>query len=207
MSRMPELLGATRTRLLELLRRSRRSINELAAAVGISDNAVRTHLSALQRDGLVEPAGTERSTGGKPAQLYEITPDAEELFPKAYGWTLGGLLSLLEERDGREEVRALLREVGRRAAEGHGTSGTKEARVNAAASVLRELGGDVEVQPNDAGWRIQGYGCPFSAVAARHDEVCTLAESLIERMTGLAVTECCNRSDARPRCAFQVAAG
>src|SRR5687768_9921707 len=98
MSRMPELLGATRTRLLELLRRSRRSINELAAAVGISDNAVRTHLSALQRDGLVEPAGTERSTGGKPAQLYEITPDAEELFPKAYGWTLGGLLSLLEER-------------------------------------------------------------------------------------------------------------
>jgi predicted ArsR family transcriptional regulator len=207
MSWMDKLLGGTRARLLELLRRSRRSINELAAAVGISDNAVRAHLSAMQRDRLVEPAGTERSTGGKPAQLYEITPEAEELFPKAYGWTLAELLSLLEEREGRDEVKALLREVGRRAAEGRDTSGTAEARVNAAAGVLRELGGDVDVQPTDAGWRIQGYGCPFSAVAARHEEVCALAESLIERVTGLSVTECCNRSDARPRCAFQVVAG
>jgi predicted ArsR family transcriptional regulator len=207
MSWMHELLGGTRAHLLVLLRRSRHSINELAAALHISDNAVRTHLSAMQRDGMVEPAGIERSTGGKPAQLYEITPEAEELFPKAYGWALDELLRLLEEREGREEVKALLREVGRRAAEGQDTGGSEEARVRAAAAMLRQLGGDVEVEQNDAGWRIQGYGCPFSAVTARHEEVCSLAESLVERITSLSVTECCNRRDARPRCAFQVAAG
>jgi predicted ArsR family transcriptional regulator len=207
MSWMHELLGGTRARLLELLRRSRRSINDLADALQITDNAVRTHLSAMQRDGMVEPAGTERSTGGKPAQLYEITPEAEELFPKAYGWVLTELLLLLKEREGHEEVTALLREVGRRAAEDAETGGDREARVHAAAELLRQLGGDVEVQRNEAGWRLQGYGCPFSAVAARHQEVCALAESLIERITGLSVTECCNRGEARPRCAFQVAAG
>jgi predicted ArsR family transcriptional regulator len=207
MSWMHVLLGGTRTRLLELLRRSRRSINDLAAALQITDNAVRAHLSAMQRDGMVEPAGIERSTGGKPAQLYEITPEAEELFPKAYGWALSELLRLLEEREGREGVRALLRDVGRRAAVDAQTGGSEEARVRAAAGLLRQLGGDVEVERSEAGWRLQGYGCPFSAVTARHEEVCALAESLVERITGLSVTECCNPGGARPRCAFQVAAG
>src|SRR5690606_23239457 len=69
------LLGVTRAHLLALLRRSRRSINELAKALGVTDNAVRIHIAAMQRDGLVQTAGVERGTGGKPAQLYEITPE------------------------------------------------------------------------------------------------------------------------------------
>ena len=198
------ILGATRTRLLALLRRSRQSIGDLAGVLGITDNAVRMHVSAMQRDGMVQPAGLERATGGKPAQLYEITPGAEELFPKAYGFVLSGLLRLLEEREGRDEVVALLREVGVRAAAAQGAAGgDEEARVHAAAGVLRQLGGEVEVERGEASWTIRGYGCPLSAVVARHDEVCALAESLVAEMTGLPVRECCNRGE-RPRCAFQV---
>lgn len=198
------VLGDTRTRLLGLLRRSERSINDLAAALGITDNVVRTHVAAMQRDGMVQSAGVERATGGKPAQLYEITPAAEELFPKAYRLVLGELLRLLEERKGQEEVVALLREVGRRAAAGQGTPDRNdEARVHAAAGVLRQLGGEVEVEPTESGWRIRGFGCPLSAVVAKHDEACALGESLVTEITGLPVTECCNRG-GRPRCAFDV---
>jgi predicted ArsR family transcriptional regulator len=198
------VLGGTRTRLLGLLRRSERSINDLAAALGITDNAVRTHVAAMQRDGMVQSAGVERATGGKPAQLYEITPEAEELFPKAYGLVLGELLRLLEERKGQEEVVGLLREVGRRTAAGQGTlDGNDEARVRTAAGVLRQLGGDVEVEPTESGWRIRGFGCPLSGVVAEHHEVCALGESLVTEITGLPVTECCNRGE-RPRCAFEV---
>lgn len=198
------ILGGTRTRLLALLRRSRRSVGDLAGVLGITDNAVRMHVAAMQRDGMVQPAGLERATGGKPAQLYEITSGAEELFPKAYGFVLSELLRLLEERVGRDEVVALLREVGVRAAAAQGApGGDEDARVHCAAEVLRQLGGDVEVERGEAGWTIRGYGCPLSAVVARHDEVCSLAESLVAEITGLPVKECCMRGE-RPRCAFQV---
>lgn len=197
-------MGATRVELLGLLRRSRRTVNDLAAALGITDNAVRTHLAAMQRDGMVQPAGIERATGGKPAQLFEITPEAEEMYPKAYAFILSGVIHLLQEREGREGVEALLRAVGSRAAAGSGAGGDgEEARVRAAAGVLCGLGGDVEVMPTDTGWKIQGFGCPLSAVVGEHAELCALAESLVAEITGQPVRECCDRS-GRPRCAFNV---
>ena len=41
---------------------------------------------------------------------------------------------------------------------------------------------------------LQGYGCPLSAVTATHPEVCALAQALVEQITGLPVTECCDRT-------------
>lgn len=207
MDRMESVPGGTRGRLILLLRRERRSIGELAEALGITDNAVRTHVTALQRDGLVRISGVDRTTGGKPAHLYELTREAEERFPKAYAPVLSGLIELLEEREGREGVIELLREVGARAAAGHRPpGGDDEARVRAAAEVLRRLGGDVEVERTESGWTIRGWGCPLAAVVDEHEEACALAEALVTGVAGLPATECCDRS-GRPRCAFRVEAG
>ena len=60
------LTGETRAKLLNLLRRSRQTITGLADGLGLTDNAVRTHVAALERDGIVEQVGTQRDTGGKP---------------------------------------------------------------------------------------------------------------------------------------------
>jgi predicted ArsR family transcriptional regulator len=196
----------TRGQLLSMLRRSRRSINELAGALGISDNAVRIHVAALQRDGMVETAGVERTTGGKPAQLFQITPEAEERFPKAYALVLGELIRVLEAEQGREAVVRLLREVGARAASvSHGSAGELEGRVREAAAVLRGLGAEVDVERLGGDWLIQGYACPLSAVTREHAEVCCLAESLVGEVTGAPTREQCARGD-RPRCAFHVSA-
>ena len=70
------LSGETTSKLLGLLRRSRLSINALADALHLTDNAVRTHIAALERDGIVEQVGTQRETGGKPARLYALTGEA-----------------------------------------------------------------------------------------------------------------------------------
>lgn len=205
MNWIERVLGGTRGQLLAMLRRSKRSVNELAVSLGISDNAVRTHVAAMQRDGMVEPAGIERGTGGKPAQLYQITPEAEEMYPKAYALVLNELLRLLREREGREAVVGLLREVGARAAAEAGAAGSAGARVEAAADALRRLGGDVEVEREGGGWLIRGFGCPLSAVVDSHEEACALAESLVAAITREEVTECCERA-GRPRCAFRVEA-
>ena len=197
------LLGETQARMLQLLRRSRQTINDLSESLGLTDNAVRTHVAALSRDGIIEPVGTQRDTGGKPARLYALTEAGEELFPKAYAMVLAGLVEEIARRDGRERADELLRAVGARAGSGVPRPDDLPGRVEAAAAALRSLGGDVEVQRTDAGWRLQGFGCPLSSVTAAQAQVCALAQSLVETITGRPVTECCDRS-GRPRCAFQV---
>jgi predicted ArsR family transcriptional regulator len=196
------LTGETRARLLHLLRRSRHTITTLAGSMRLTDNAVRTHIAVLERDGLVEHVGTERDTGGKPARLYALTREGEELFPKAYALVLGGLVEEIAGADGRARAVELLRAVGRRVAS-EVASPEPEARVAAAAAALASLGGDVEVERTAEGWHLRGYGCPLSAVTAGHPEVCALAQALVEEITGRPVTECCDRSD-RPRCGFTV---
>ena len=198
------MASGTRGRLLALVRRSARTINELARELGISDNAARTHVAALRRDGMVEEAGVLRGTGGKPAQLYRLTAGAEELFPKAYALVLGKVVRVLEEREGRERAEQLLREVGVRLAAEHRADGRDVASgVEAAATVLRSLGGDVEVERCEGGWRLRGYGCPLSGVTRDHAAVCGLAESLVEEIVGCPVRECCQRN-GRPGCVFEI---
>lgn len=200
-------LGGTRARIVGLLRRSRATIADLANDVGVSGNAVRAHLSALQRDGLVRDAGAAPSTGGKPAQVYDLTPEGEEAFPKAYAFVLGELIRELKQRDGREKTIGLLRQVGRSAArQSAGTpEGTLDARVEVAANALRSIGGDVEIVRTESGWKIRGFGCPLSSVVAKQAETCRLAEELVAEITGAPVVECCDRSGSRARCAFEIA--
>jgi predicted ArsR family transcriptional regulator len=198
------LTGETTSKLLSLLRRSRLTITALADALHLTDNAVRTHIAALERDGIVEHVGTERGTGGKPARVYGLTGEGEELFPKAYALVLGGLVEELARVDGWERATALLRAVGQRAAPAaSAASADREGRVAAAATALRSLGGDVEVQRTERGYTLQGYGCPLSAVTMKHPEVCALARALVEEITGQSVTECCERN-GRPRCRFRI---
>jgi predicted ArsR family transcriptional regulator len=197
------LTGETRARLLNLLRRSRQTITGLADGLGLTDNAVRTHVAVLERDGIVEQVGTQRDTGGKPARVYALTGEGEELFPKAYALILGGLVEEIARVDGWDRATDLLRAVGRRAASGTAAPADREGRVAAAAAVLRSLGGEIEVQRTEHGYTLQGYACPLSAVTAKHPQVCDLARALVEEITGQSVTECCDRSD-RPRCRFRI---
>ena len=151
--------------------------------------------------------GTVRrgSGAGKPAYVYELTSEAEDLFPKAYEPALSRLLDVLAERLGPDDSEVLLRSVGRRLVEGKTvpTGGTR-ARLEAAAGVLNELGGLAELDEQDGTLVIQGYSCPLAAVTPDHPEVCRLAEALVAEVAGVPVHERCDRSE-RPRCCFEVA--
>lgn len=197
------LIGETQARMVLLLRRSHQTIGGLARALGLTDNAVRTHVAALSRDGIVESVGHTRVTVGKPARIYGLTVEGEELFPKAYALVLGELVDEIARRDGPARALEMLRAVGARAASAAPVAADAAGRVQAAADVLRGLGGDIEVQATEAGWKLQGFGCPLSSVTATHPEVCELARTIVADVTGGEVTECCDRTD-RPRCAFEV---
>jgi predicted ArsR family transcriptional regulator len=198
------LFASTRGRVVELLRRSAQTVNELAGKLDLTDNAVRLHLSALERDGLVEQQGTKRESAGKPAFVYRTTPAAEALFPKPYDRVLGELLTVLAQRHSPEEMDRLVREVGHRLGAGAGAgAGDVRERAAQAAAVLTRLGGLAEVQEDEGGLRIQGYSCPLGAITAQHPETCRLAEALVAELVQAPVVECCDRGE-RPRCAFRI---
>jgi predicted ArsR family transcriptional regulator len=211
-------MGETQAKLLLALRRSRQTISSLMETLGLTDNAVRSHVASLERDGIVQAVGTQRDTGGKPARVYALTRAGEELFPKAYAMVLGALVDEIGRQEGRPRTRALLEAVGERLGAGVMLAGEHEAgekgtgeqekapdRVLAAVNALRGLGADIDIERQDNGWRLQGYACPLSAVTRNHADVCALARALVEQVTGRPVTECCDRSDS-PRCAFVVEA-
>jgi predicted ArsR family transcriptional regulator len=198
---------STRGQIVTLLRRSGRTVDELAKALGLTNNGVRAHLATLERDGIVRQHGSVRaaSGGGKPAYVYELTLGAEDLFPKAYEPVLRRLLDVIAERLGPEGSEAMLRTTGSRMVEGRSEpAGNVQERLQVAVDVLNELGGLAELESSDGSFVIRGYSCPLAAVTPDHPEVCRMAEALINEVTGVTVHERCDRS-VRPRCCFEVA--
>jgi predicted ArsR family transcriptional regulator len=195
--------ASTRGRILTLLRRSSRTVDELAQALDLTHTAVRAHLAALERDGLIQQRG-ERRGSGKPSSVYDLTPEGEYLFPKSYGQLLYQLLDVLSERKPAGEVETLLREVGRRmAAQWKIPPGELRVRLEAAVEVLNELGGLMERETGEETLCIRGYRCPFATVVLEHPEVCHLAEALLTELVGVPVQEQCERTGPVP-CRFVV---
>jgi predicted ArsR family transcriptional regulator len=194
-------------KVVTLLRRGGRTVEELARELDLTDNGVRAHLATLERDGIVRQRGSipHGSGGGKPAYVYELTSEAEGLFPKAYEPVLSQLLDALAGQLGPEESEALLRSVGRSIAEGQPipADGVR-ARLETAAGMLNELGGLAELEERDRCFIIRGYSCPLAAVTPDHPEVCRMAETLITELAGVPVYEHCDRGE-RLRCCFEVA--
>jgi predicted ArsR family transcriptional regulator len=194
--RNQRFFASTRGRIVTLLRRASRTVEELAQTLGLTDNAVRAHLATLERDGVVQQSGARRGSS-KPSYVYALTPEAEYLFPKAYDQVLRRTLEVLAERLPSDEVETLLREVGRRiAASWNIPPGDLRARLEAAVAVLNELGGMAELERCDDHYCIHGYSCPLAAVVPGHPEVCRLAETLLTELVNAPVQERCEHGEA-----------
>jgi predicted ArsR family transcriptional regulator len=201
--RTPRFFASTPGKIITLLRRASRTVEELAQELELTDNAVRAHLATMERDGMVQQHGSRRSSS-KPASLYELTETGEELFAKASGPVLRQLLEELNERMRASEVEEVLRSTGRRlVAQWPIPREDLPARLEAAISVLNELGGLAELERRNDTYVIQGYSCPLATVVPGHPEVCLLVESLLTELVGVKVEERCDRNE-KARCRFVV---
>lgn len=197
--------ASTRGRVVTLLRRGHRTVDELAQALAVTDNAIRTHLVALERDGFVTQ-GESRRGGGKPAFTYQLTPEAERLFPKAYGVLLQQLLDVLGERLPHDVIADALREVGHRLAAGHSpATGDLRERVEQALVLLGDLGGLAEADVSEDRVLIEGYSCPLAAAVEGNADACLLAETLLSDLLGVPVRQVCDQGPP-PRCRFEIPA-
>jgi predicted ArsR family transcriptional regulator len=198
---------STRGRIVSLLRGTTRTVNELAAELGLTDNAVRAHLLSLERDGLVTQSGIQRGTR-KPHFSYELAAEAERLFPKAYDALLNQLLAVLKGRLTPAALEDVLREVGRSLAANqisHAQNGDLEARARQALGALEAIGGAARLEKDGDMLFIRSGSCPIATAVTEHPEVCQLAEALLEEITGAKVRQQCDRTGS-PKCSFEISA-
>ena len=119
------------------------TVEDLSKGLGITDNAVRQHLTALERDGMVAKGETQ-SRGGRPEQLYGLTSSGNELFPRHYSWFAELLIDSLREQQGtdalRERLECMGKAVGRQVAARLAGVKDRRERIRALADIMRELG-------------------------------------------------------------------
>lgn len=200
----PRFLESTRGRIIARLRRGDATVEELAQAVGLTDNGIRVHLATLERDGWIYARGVRRLDGpGKPPTLYRLNGGVEPLLSAAYRPLLVSLLGVLSAAEPPARMARLLQATGRHLA---GTLGPLPPGPvpEQAVAVLSALGAEVELEQETAGrFTVRGFGCPVSEAVGAEPRVCHAVTALLGGLLDAQVTERCDR-EGSPRCRFEV---
>lgn len=200
-------LGERQQQLLGLLQQQPDglSVDNLSQGLGIAINAVRQHLTALERDGLVARGPTTPS-GGRPQQLYVLTERARESFPRQYSWFSELLLDTLREQTGSDGLRKTLQALGEQVGNSEKAApGTPlPERVAHLAGRMEALGYNARVVTLVPQAEISAGNCVFHKLAAHYPEVCAFDLGLMARATGAEVSheECMVRDGKRCRFVF-----
>jgi predicted ArsR family transcriptional regulator len=181
---MLDVIGERQRALLNLLlsQKDGLTIDQMAPQLGITRNAVREHVSALTRDGLIAASALADSTGGRPGRLYTLTARGMALFPKQYDLMARLLLEALTKHLGAENAEREMRRLGAALAAQmapHVTGATLERRTREVAGLMRQLG--YESSARD-GATIEALNCVYHELARADQTVCALDLALIETL-------------------------
>jgi predicted ArsR family transcriptional regulator len=201
-----QLLDSSRGRIVTRLRRGGLTVDDIAAQLGLTPNAVRAQMTAMERDGVVRRVGRRPGTT-RPSHVFELTPEVEQLLSEAYLPFLTQLVRLFANALPAQQVDTVMRDVGKGLANdlpiGKRPPGSVRARVTVASELLNKHLGAVTHVEGNGGYVIRGVACPLAALTGKHPAVCLAMESLLTELIGTAVHECCDRS-GRPQCCFEI---
>jgi predicted ArsR family transcriptional regulator len=188
--------SALRRAILVHLRRSGPSApDSIAVALGASRSGVAQQLRALDMAGLATRTSVRHGVG-RPRHLYDITPDAQGLFPSNYDGLATGLLAAILEIGGD----ALLEDVfaaRRRQAESRlrarmdvslPSDAPLEARVRELARLQDELGYLAETRVDAGVIRLLEHNCAVLDVANANPTACQAELELFRGLLGTEVT-------------------
>lgn len=201
-----QLLDTTRGRIVALLHRGPLTVDDIAAEMNLTTNAVRVQITSMERDGLVRRSG-RRPGPTRPSNVYELTAEVEHLLSRAYVPLLTQVIRLFADAIPPDQIDTFFREAGKGLAQELVTTkpvaGDLATRVKFASDLMNsQLGATTHVKGNGK-YVIQGLGCPLAAITGKHPAVCLAMESLVTEIVGGVVHECCDRSE-RPKCCFEI---
>ena len=208
-SDVPQMIAgrSTRMEVLELLRRKgHASAETIASELLVTPNAIRQHLTNLERDGFVV-SSPEKSRRGRPSLLFSLTERADSVFPKRYGQLATMVLQEVQDMGGPEALDELFARVAARHADAleHDLEGLEfDEKLRRVVAWIGRAGTLAEQTPTAEGVKVTIHNCPFRNTALKFPQVCTITPHLISRLLGTAVSQSDSIHRHDPYCSFVV---
>ena len=204
LSNLPE----SRHRILEYVKRHGEAAAEaIAADIGVTLSGARQHLTALERDGMLEHRSA-RGGPGRPKHVFALTETGDALFPRAYAELTNELLEYVGDEDPALLERIFDRRAQRR------LQRTRERiaglpfpdQVRVVAEVLDEDGYLADFARRDDGaFVITEHNCAVLGVALRYQHACSSELTFLQAALPEAeVTRIAHRINGGHVCAYQV---
>lgn len=204
---------STRRQIVNLLRTSGPlTVADLGEHLGITHVAVRRHLTALERDGLVT-SQQERLPMGRPTRKYELTDAADDLFPKKYGALSLDMLDFLAEQDPEQKlIDAFFAKRGNDLVEHYGPHVAENPDLAGRVARLAEVQGangylaDWSKTDSDL-LELREFNCPVHAISRKYPHAClhelaffktVLGTDNVQRVECIARGGSCCRYEIRP---------
>jgi len=188
MKRKP--LSPAKDRILhELKTKGPRSAAELAARLGVTREAARQHLAAMEEQGLVtsEPV---RGRVGRPERIWTLTdtPEVSARFPDSHAELTVGLLEAAQAAFGTEGLDRLVRERAKRQARDYRrripAGASLRERVKALASLRSQEGYLADCSEDGDGLLLVENHCPVCAAARACRGLCRAELDLFRKALG-----------------------
>jgi predicted ArsR family transcriptional regulator len=198
--------------LVHLRRGGPASPDTIAVAVGASRSGVAQQLRALEGAGLVTRTAVRHGVG-RPRHLYDVTDDAQGLFPSNYGGLATGLISAILELGGdtllEDVMAARSRQAGAALRDGLAAALPAEAplvdRVREVARLQDELGYLAEVDVGDDAIRLVQHNCAVHDIASLNRAACRAELAMFRDLLGPGVERECHIMSGDRSCTYRVA--
>jgi predicted ArsR family transcriptional regulator len=198
---------STRMEVLELLRRKgHASAETIASDLGVTPNAVRQHLTNLERDGFVV-SQPERRARGRPSLLFSLTERAHSVFPKRYGQLATMVLQEVQEMGGEGALDEIFSRVAARHAELIERDLVNldfDEKLKRVVAWIGRAGTLAEQTETEEGVKVTIHNCPFRNTALKFPQVCTITPHLMSRLLGTAISQADSIHRRDPYCSFVV---
>jgi DeoR family transcriptional regulator, suf operon transcriptional repressor len=229
---MEDVVGAlggfrgVRAELLVALKKAQPlTAQELGEQFGLTANALRRHLKALEEDGLVRYQRDVRGVGA-PVYAFSLTAAGEALFPRSYVQVLANALDALRSQTGDQAVEAVLEAEWRRLADEAGpvldalplservplvaelltAKGYMAEAVRVERPVEQDAGGVDVLSENEAGptLTLRIHNCAVREIAERFPEACAVEAKFVERLLGVPLVRNAHRLGGCGHCEYGV---
>ncbi|WP_366043216.1 methanogen output domain 1-containing protein [Methylomonas sp.] len=198
-------IGSRQEQIMTLLLNSAggMSIDEMAAQMDISRNAVKQHLTGLEKLQWVKEAALN-STGGRPARSYSLTEQGLNRFPKQYAWFCNLLLDDLAAELSTEALEKMMWNMGVKLAQSLAPQFSRkdtQQKLIALVELMQNLGYHAELEQQEGLPSIKAVNCVYHDLAQQHPELCHFDRALISTLLEKPVqqTQCMAKQDCACR--------
>jgi len=200
--------------LVRLRREGPASPDQLATAIGASRTGVLQQLRALEGTGFVSRQ-TVRHGVGRPRHLYDITAEAQELFPTNYGGLAAGLVSAINAVGGDALVEQVF--IARRRQIGDRVRRELDDRIGAAAPMAERVRALAVIQDEqgyladallgtDGTIRLREHNCAILDVARGESAACEAELEMFREVLGADVVRETHIASGDRCCTYRIVA-